>query len=1057
VTLGRKLGRLEGMVRYFFIFFVFISSLVFAQNKIADIFSHGTVEEVRAILEAGHGVNQRLDRVDFRDPAGYSATPLILASESNSPDVVKLLIDSGTNVNEKMWDSSIYTAFVASTRNTDLAVMQLLLDSGVDFESQSESAFLWAASLGNDGAIQLLLANGLDIEDDSNLLEAAFSYALQNGQDRILERLLELGATIDDKDIATSMNKLESFQTLLDNGAVLTLVMATNALLNGVEDERVISLLLARGVYADVLSESGETPLMVAASRHQPEGVKTLLKAGADVNAVAINGSNALMKAVYCYDLQYSKDVEKANTDAVETVKSLLDAGADVNSKTFIDSENGQWLLAGTTVLINAVTQTYCPVEIVSLLLEAGANVNDVNIYNETALMIATDAAFDLILEYKPDLNVQDKEGYTALHKAVRHPRTGIGPDLSRVKKLLEEGANTELKDNQGETAIFRAVALQEPLETFHLLLEYDADIHVKDKYDQSLLFHAVANPNAVEVVRELIALGLDVNDPESNVLANAVNLEITQLLLRAGTDVKEQGGPALQEAAHDEDRDRLDLLIDAGADVNYQYESRSSISLPIISHAIQWGHIELVETLIEKGANLELRDITGRTPLLWAGYRSNDYRNLDYLNIKINRLLIEAGADVNARAIPNQHASDEDSVSISDTALIQAARRGSAELADMLVKAGADLDAQNDEGQTALMVAAQADHRELIELLMKAGADLTLRDKVGKTALNFTVYGTGAYELLGGGVAGIDIFDFVRDADAESLAAVLDNKDFDVNVIDLFGQHLLIYAAGNNPDSGVIRVLAEHGANMNQSDIYGWTALMHAARDNKNVEVLKAIVDAGADLEQKNTRNMTALMVAAENARSDSVKSLIENGANVNTCNNDEWCGYTALQYAAIGGDIDTLGMLLELQQDIVDLDWVLTIALDKNTHLESVKALIALGADPKFKVYYAHNDSFAYNMLGKAIGSGSLDKVRLMVESGVSVNSPCEGYWTPLMSAAYRGNVPIMQYLLDVGAKPSAEVLDFYRQYRDDKQRNPEGKYDEAFEKKLLELTQE
>lgn len=450
------------MVKYFFALFVFVSSLVFAQIEIANIFSHGTVAEVRAILEAGHGVNQRLERVDFRDPAGTRATLLILASESNRPDVVKLLIDSGAKVNENMWDSSTYTAFIASTRNDDLEVMQLLLDSGADFASQSERAFLWAASVANERAIQLLLDNGLDIHYDPELLENALSYALQNGEDTILETLIGLGAKIDEQDIFTSMNKLKSLQILLAKGGVLTQFMATQALLRGVEDESVIPVLLSRGVYANVRSDEGETPLMVAAARHQPEGVKVLLDASAEVNAVANHGGNALMKAVYCYELQYAKDVEKANAGAVETVRILIDAGADINY-------NG--VTSSTTALMSAASQETCPFEIVSLLLKAGASVNALNDSKETALMVTHDKAFDLILSHNPDLNPQDKEGYSALQKAIQHPRTGIGPDLARIEKLLANGADPNLKDNQGQTAIFRAVGLQEPLEAFHLLL----------------------------------------------------------------------------------------------------------------------------------------------------------------------------------------------------------------------------------------------------------------------------------------------------------------------------------------------------------------------------------------------------------------------------------------------------------------------------------------------------------------------------------------------------------------------------------------------------------
>ncbi len=70
------------------------------------------------------------------------------------------------------------------------------------------------------------------------------------------------------------------------------------------------------------------------------------------------------------------------------------------------------------------------------------------------------------------------------------------------------------------------------------------------------------------------------------------------------------------------------------------------------------------------------------------------------------------------------------------DTALMEAAGDGNAEVVRLLIKHGANVNAADEDGETALMMAADEGHTEVVRLLIKAGADLNARDEDGKTAL---------------------------------------------------------------------------------------------------------------------------------------------------------------------------------------------------------------------------------------------------------------------------------------------------------------------------------
>ncbi len=112
--------------------------------------------------------------------------------------------------------------------------------------------------------------------------------------------------------------------------------------------------------------------------------------------------------------------------------------------------------------------------------------------------------------------------------------------------------------------------------------------------------------------------------------------------------------------------------------------------------------------------AGVESRlDERNETPLIWAV--SEGYHD-------IALTLIEAGADLNAQN------------SDGNTALLRAACENRAELASVLIKVGARLDVQNDDGYSALILARRRDNKAIVDSLQAAGADRSLVTRLGTT-----------------------------------------------------------------------------------------------------------------------------------------------------------------------------------------------------------------------------------------------------------------------------------------------------------------------------------
>jgi nucleoside phosphorylase len=134
-----------------------------------------------------------------------------------------------------------------------------------------------------------------------------------------------------------------------------------------------------------------------------------------------------------------------------------------------------------------------------------------------------------------------------------------------------------------------------------------------------------------------------------------------------------------------------------------------------LISLAASGGSQSVVGSLLEKGADLESRDMHGRTPLSIAAASGST---------ETVRLLLEKGADIESK--------DKKGC----TPLLMAATYGREEIVRLLLEKGADLESRDKDGRTPLSIAAASGSTETVRLLLEKSADLESRDKNGCTPL---------------------------------------------------------------------------------------------------------------------------------------------------------------------------------------------------------------------------------------------------------------------------------------------------------------------------------
>lgn len=240
------------------------------------------------------------------------------------------------------------------------------------------------------------------------------------------------------------------------------------------------------------------------------------------------------------------------------------------------------------------------------------------------------------------------------------------------------------------------------------------------------LLFEA-AGKGCVSVVAELLERGASLEArnrfAETPLMkaAEGGHPPIVRLLLDRGAaiDVRNlEGATALTKAVAANRARVARLLLDRGAAVAVA----SGAATPLAIAAFN-GSDDLVRLLLERGADPNATDRTGKGPIVYAAAKGF---------ASIVALLIDAGADPDAR-----YAHDL-------TALMWAAGHANdvpaqegLETVALLHRRGASLDLADDRGRTALMIAAERGHASIVGWLLDNGADPDVRDRNGARALD--------------------------------------------------------------------------------------------------------------------------------------------------------------------------------------------------------------------------------------------------------------------------------------------------------------------------------
>jgi ankyrin repeat protein len=518
----------------------------------------------------------------------------------------------------------------------------------------------------------------------------------------------------------------------------------------------------------------------------------------------------------------------------LEMVKLLLDQGAKINADNLADAAHG------------AQGDKEKALTIVKLLIARGANPRTDPGDALTNAAIANNLeVVSLLLSKGSNPNARNESGESVLIRVVRYDTLDI------IRTLLDAGADVKATDKSRATVLMLAARSDHRTDStarvllLKLLIQHGSDIKARDQNNQTALHYSVANIMTeaggfiarTEVVRFLLDNGAEPNARE------------------------DRGQTALMNIAQTS-RTPIELfqtLIEKGTDINLA----NNDGITALMFAAAEGRSDAVQLLLEKGASLNAKDNQGRTAIVHA---------VESGQSEITELLANKGADLSLTPFKTEA---ELKASLHKSMLVRAVSDGNAEKVKELLAAHVDPNSRTGPRHVPVLLIASgySQNVEILKLLIESGADVDAADDQGNTGLM-----EGARENIG------------------QVVTILLEHHANVNRINQDQKSALMQAAEGG-HTKIAEQLFAGGAGLTGRDSAGRTALLLASMsDFAQDELVKLLLAKGAEVNAADDQGNTALMLAAHAGAFQVIESLIKGGAKVNATNKS---GATALRLA--------------------------------------------------------------------------------------------------------------------------------------------------------------
>ncbi|PAV90747.1 hypothetical protein WR25_01610 [Diploscapter pachys] len=603
-------------------------------------------------------------------------------------------------------------------------------------------------------------------------------------------------------------------------------------------------------------------------------------------------------------------------------------------------------------------------------------------------------AGADFLARHGANLKATNsRTGFTLLHHAAESMQERN--EVAQWVETMKDRVSVNDKDNSGRSALALSI-LRENADLFFSLLRLRADTNIQDSEERTPLYLALFEEENANFVRELIGHEANVNAvvQRKPLICHAADMENSDDSLRIVT-----------------------LLIEQKANVNLPNVSDNKTALHI---ALDRKNNEIVQTLLESGAAVDVKDSEGETSLHKA-VRAGEL---------FTQIIVSHAKDIDC-SVKNKNGT---------TALRLALNAKDYASASLLVKAGADVFEKGRHGRSLLYEAIEEnDDATAVFLLNNGGIDeesgpeswLEMASKRGLTQTVKTLCSSGisinvrtqsgkGYTVLKGVLEkghyecakllvhfGIDLDSWTETEDGEQTQTLLHL------VMDLGNQQAAIFLIENGCD-----VNAKKKYRKEEDDDF--SSPVHMAVAWGQTEVLKVLVKAGANLNVQDSDGRTPCHVAVREKHHDALKELLA-AEDVTFVSMRDKFGHTTLSQAIANRDHESANLIVNrvphaALQTNGNGENLLHVAV-KSGDLEGVLFLLATHVD----VSAVTSDSSRRTALHlAAVGTNEMITRNLLL-AGCPINTKMEDGSTALHVAVTHHRTEQCYILLDNGADPN------------------------------------
>ena len=764
------------------------------------------------------------------------------AYSAGSPDSLQIK----TGEARKLSQSELSSLFYRAMKKNDINKVRQVLAQGFDLHGEyAYSVLIDATKEGRSEIVRVLLDAGANVHTKDDKTRTALMYAAMGGQTDIVKMLLDKGANPNDRNDYPYQFRLEgtSPNRYHDNQMSALMYAAKGGYTT------IVELLAAAGAKVNAKDYYDETALMFAASFGHADTVLKLIELGADIHEMASDKERRVQAYGMADDYGGTALLYAVRNHKFEVAKLLL--GTYIRRHDSIEERD--------LVLLDAIDGG--DLDLVKLLEEQGADTAKPALLSVAAIR-GTPEVFKYLLDKKTEEEFRNGQLYPSILTGAAE----IG-DLAKVKLVLDHGMNVNVRFG-GQNALYYAV-YGDAEDVVAYLLSKGAEVNVTG--DISLGFSgmgdtplalAVQNGNT-RIVKQLLAAGADINLKGEKRKGSGVQphsaLDVAKELGRSDALMMFVAAGLLPESSSpDYLRGRMPYQFPELVDTKLLYLSGEKLYVRLCSrcHGVDGTGGS------DKNQSLKAKQLQGRSKqtLIAAALQGHKQQNYFVPEPKIefqSKLQDEdlaailtyvskawgnnLGMAIQPRDVKNIMAIQPrvvQAIRASPPTIVQDALVYSDKRSEPIIQQLGELGYLYTENM--FVEAVRQGDRKAVKLFLDAGMNPAAKGADGKTALSVSVSddnGEIAKMLIG---AGIDLY-----------------------AIDFNGESAPWVAARDcHGKSLAMRAMLENGLDPNLVDFNGNMTLLMRASANDCIETVRALIEHGADVNRE-LHGSTALKIA--------------------------------------------------------------------------------------------------------------------------------------------------------------------------------------------------